>query len=231
MRKTLTLLPLMAVAIACGPMSEEEVDSEIVVEDREIFTENSRGTETNDSQPGDEEGPGDDAWDEEEVGWGGWESGGMSDLSAVMSGQVGEHFITGSLGEEARAFGDYFGDDESWQTLMLDTRVDVAGENAMMMIMLDGDLMNGALEQGIKLEGEDELLFAEDGEVFAMVRACTGEEDAWDYDVPAEEAEIEMTPDQDDPQQVTLTVSATFMNPDTGLSEPAKAVFSMRLDD
>jgi hypothetical protein len=228
MRRTLTLLPLMALAVACGPMPVGEPDGEVVVrdDDREITAPQDEQTDEDDpinqliEAPPDDEPP---AWEE----WGG---NGLSELSAVMTGQVGEHFISSSLADQTRAQGDYFGD-EGWQSIFIDSRVDVDGENAMIMVMLDGDLMSGALQDGIKLVGEDEFLMTEEGEIFASVRACTGPEDEWDYDVPADEAEIEMTPDEEDPDVVVLSVAATFVNPDTGVSEAAKAVFRMRLGE
>jgi hypothetical protein len=234
MQRTFVLIPLMAVATACGPMTEEEVQGEVVVEEREIFVTNARGEPFDEQEePGtwDDQGP---AWDEDDVDDWGWEPMGLSELSSSLTGHVGEHFVSAGEGADARTFGDYFAPEEDWQSLFVDTRVDVSnGETAMLMVMVDGDLMNGVLEEGITVQGEDDFFLGDepgDGEIFASVRACTGPDNDWDIDIPADEAEIDMTTDDEDPGVVILNVSATFTNPDTGLSEQAKARFSMRLD-
>lgn len=202
MKKNIPIAVLLAfAATACGDLDDVDrndrlpdayTNGEVAPDPREQQEVQETETEPEEEEPREEW-----AIDEGELGI----------TSVAFTGELGSYLFNDS---SARSTGYFYDEGADWQMTTIDTRTTIVGNEAVMVLLnIDGDLKSDELKDGAIFSWDD---WGNSG-VYVDAIGCSGDEGAWqDFDAPADEVEIQVTEDPEDPSVVTIQYVARWQD-------------------
>jgi hypothetical protein len=211
--KNIPIAALLAFAVtACGPQPTAEPAVNVTPEPGNIEIDEPE------QQPIEQTEPEQDPWEWENN----WEAneGELSVTSVAFSGEIGSYLFNDG---QARTSGYFYDEGSDWQMTSIDTRSTIVGNEAVMVLInIEGDLLSDELKNGAVFSWDD---WGNSG-TYVDAIGCSGDEGAWqDFDAPADEVEIQVSEDPEEPGVVTIQYVARWQDwDDPSLMTEAKGV-------